>query len=216
VIERYNYRGDPNIGFNATVTPAYAIYPPEFKSKDFFNKEKSLETFIGRTRLVGLFTAGNSNCLLLPQNVTDRERSKLEESDIPFRTLETRENALGNLILANDKGALISEKLSDQKEEIAEALDVDVEVGEVAGLPGVGACGVANNHGVLIHREATEEEAETAKRVLQVENVDIGTINLGSPYMGSGVVGDDENILVGEDTSGPEVGRIDRNLQSQD
>jgi len=36
---------------------------------------------------------------------------------------------LGNLILANDKAAIISEKLEDQKDEIAEALDVPVEVG---------------------------------------------------------------------------------------
>lgn len=216
MIERYNYRGDPNIGFNATVTPEYAIYPPEFKRKDFFDKENALETFVGRTRLVGLFTAGNSNCLLLPQNVTDRERSKLEDSDIPFKVLDTRENALGNLILANDKGALISPQLKGHKEAIEEALGVDTEVGEVAGLPGVGACGATNKHGVLLHRETTEDEAEKAKEALQVDDVNIGTVNLGSPYIGSGVVGDDENILVGEDTSGPEIGRIDRTLQSQE
>lgn len=213
MIERYNYRGDPNIGFHATVTPGYAVYPPEFKREKFFDKADSLETFIGRTRLIGLFTAGNSNGLLVPDNVTRRELSKLEDSGIMFKVLESRENALGNLILANDNGAVISRKLEEHKEAIEEVLGVKTAVGTVADLPGVGACGVSNNNGVLLHREATEEEAEHIKQVLQVEEVDIGTVNLGSPYVGSGLIGDDENILVGEDTTGPEIGRIDRTLQ---
>lgn len=211
MIERYNYRGDPSVGFYATVTNAAAIIPPEFQREDFFDVE-TCETYIAKTRLVGLFTAGNSNCILVPESLTSHERGKLEESGIDFHVLDSHENALGNLILANDNGAIISERIADNKEEIEDALEVTVEVGEVAGLPNPGVCGAANNKGVLLHREATEEEAEHISEVLGVEEVDIGTINLGSPYIGSGLVGNDENILVGEDTSGPEIGRIDRTL----
>lgn len=215
MIERYNYEGDTSIGFFATVTPEYAIYPPDFHRKDFFDAENA-ETYIARTRLVGLMTAGNSNCILVPDTITDHERSTLEESEVNFHVLETTETALGNLILANDKGAFVSEKLSDVSEEIEEALGVPVTFGEIAGLPNVGVCGAANNRGALIHREASEREAELVKEALDVENIDIGTVNLGSPYIGSGLVGDDENILVGEDTSGPEIGRIDRTLHKAD
>ncbi len=211
MIERYNYRGDPSIGFYATVTSGGAIFPPEFQRKEFFEVE-SCETYIAKTRLVGLFTAGNSNCILVPESTTEREREKLDDSNVEFHVLDSRENALGNLVLANDKGAIISERLSDNKEEIRESLGVPVEVGEVAGLPNAGVCGAANNNGVLLHREATEEEAEHISEVLEVERVDIGTINLGSPYIGSGLVCTDSNVLVGEDTSGPEIGRIDRTL----
>jgi translation initiation factor 6 len=216
MIERYNYRGDPNIGFNATVTSNAAIYPPEFKQKDYFDKENEVETFIGRTRLVGLFTAGNKNCILVPRSVTDRERGKLDESGINYHVLESNENALGNLILVNNNGAMISPKLEDKKDEIEDALEVPVTVGKIAGLPGVGVNGAANKHGALLHRETTEEEAEKVAEALQVEDVDIGTINLGSPYVGSGIICDNENVLVGEDTSGPEIGRIDRTLQKHE
>ncbi len=211
MIERYNYRGDPNIGFYATVTSGYCLAPPEFQRTDFFGSD-AVETFIAQTRLVGLFTAGNSSCILVPSNVTRRERQKLEESALDFVVLEARENALGNLILANDRGAVISQKLEESRDAIENALDVDVEIGEVAGLPGPGVCAAANSNGVLLHREATEEEAERIKEALKVENVDIGTVNLGSPYIGSGLLATDENALVGEDTSGPEIGRIDRTL----
>lgn len=215
MIERYNYRGDPSIGFYATVTSNGAIIPPEFQKSGFFDVE-TCETYIAKTRLVGLFTAGNSNCILVPESTTSHEIKKLEESGVDYHVLDSHENALGNLILANDSGAVISERIADNKEEIEEALEVTVGVGEVAGLPNPGVCGAANNRGVLLHREATEEEAEHISEVLDVEDVDIGTINLGSPYIGSGMVGSDGNILVGEDTSGPEIGRIDRTMHQQE
>lgn len=214
-IEKYDYRGDINIGLYATVTEEYLVLPREFKKKDFFEQE-GVETRIAGTRLIGLFTAGNSNCLLLPDSIKDREKENLEDAGLPVKILETNENALGNLILANDKGAVISEKLEDQKEEIAEALDVPVEIGEIAGIANPGSCGVASKNGVLIHREASEEEAEHVKEALKVDKVDIGTVNMGSPYIGSGIISNDEYFLVGSDTTGPEIGRIDRILMQED
>lgn len=209
-IEKYNYTGNENIGFHATVTEEQAIYPPEFTRKDSFSAEKTVETYINRTKLVGLFTAGNSNCILIPKETTSRERKKLEKADITFEVLDSPDNALGNLILANDQGAFISEKLSDLKEEIEQALDVPVTVGKIAGLNNPGVSGLTNSRGAVIHREATEDEAEKVKESLGLEDIDIGTINLGSPYMGSGGIATDEMVLVGENTSGPEIGRIDR------
>jgi len=211
-IEKYNYMGNESIGFHATVTSSQAIYPPEFKRKEFFDVESSAETYINRTKLVGLFTAGNSNCILVPEETTDREREKLEEAGIDYQVLESPDNALGNLILCNDQGAYISEKLSHKQEEIEEALEVPVTVGKIAGIQNPGVCGLANEKGAVIHREASEEEAEKVKEALELEDIDIGTINLGSPYMGSGGIAVDGTVLVGENTSGPEIGRIDMTL----
>jgi translation initiation factor 6 len=64
----------------------------------------------------------------------------------------------------------------------------------------------------VIHREASEEEAEKVKEALGLKDIDIGSINLGSPYMGSGGIAVEEHVLVGENTSGPEIGRIDRTM----
>jgi translation initiation factor 6 len=211
-IERYDYLGNSSIGFYATVTDSHCIFPPEFKKKEVFDPENSVETFIARTRLVGLFTAGNSNCILVPETITERERDKLEESGVDFKILETKETALGNLILANDEGAVISENLRGKKSEIEDALEVPIEIGEIAGVVNPGVTAVANSRGAVIHRDADEDEAEKVKEVLQLEDIDIGTINLGSPFIGSGALANDSGILVGENTSGPEIGRIDRTM----
>ncbi|MFB6204032.1 MAG: translation initiation factor IF-6 [Candidatus Nanohaloarchaea archaeon] len=210
-IKRYNYLGNTNIGFYAAVAGSQAIFPPEFKEKEGF-EARSAETYLAKTRLVGLFAAGNSNCVLVPDIVTEREREKLEDSGIDHHVIDSRDTALGNLVLANDSGAIISERLEDHREDIEDALEVPVTVGSIAGIPTPGACGVANSHGALLHRDASEEDAEFVKDALDVENVDIGTVNMGSPYTGSGLLANDAMILVGEDTTGPETGRIDRTL----
>ena len=210
-IDRYNYEGNTNIGFYATITQGQSIFPPDFRETDLFDGD-TVETFIGRTRLVGLFTAGNSNCILIPDIISSRERQKLEDSDVDFRVVEVNETALGNLILANNHGAIISPRIEEMKKEIEDALEVEAEVMKIAGNPTPGVCGVANNRGAVIHREASEDEAEKVKEILGLEDIDIGTTNMGSPYTGSGAVADDDQVLVGEDTTGPEVGRLDRTL----
>ncbi|PSH01159.1 MAG: hypothetical protein BRC27_02885, partial [Nanohaloarchaea archaeon SW_10_44_10] len=105
-IEKYNYQGDTNVGFYATVSNSYVIIPRQFQEKEYF-PEKTVRTRIAGTNLVGLFTAGNSNCLLLPESVKEREVEKIKKSGINYHILDSIENALGNIILANDRGAII-------------------------------------------------------------------------------------------------------------
>lgn len=215
MIERYNYEGDTNIGLAATGTVNAAIFPPDFRMEDFFDVESSATTFIAGTRLAGLFTAGNSSCILLPSNLKENELEQIEHSGLSFHQLDSKETALGNLVEANDSGALVSPRLEKHVEEIENALGVEAETIEIAGAPTPGVGAVCNEQGLLLHRDVSEGTAERAADVLGVENVDIGTVNLGSPYVGSGMVVSGESVLVGEDTSGPEVGRIDRTLVTQ-
>lgn len=212
MIEKYNYEGNTTVGLYGVATNKYAVVAPEFKRKGQFDVDTVIETYIAKTRLVGMFTAGNSNCLLVPENIARRERNTLNEADIPFEIIEATGNALGNLVLANDNGAIISPKLEDYKEQIEDALEVEVKVMKIAGIPNPGVCGRANSRGVLLHRAANESDAEKAKEVLDVENVDIGTVNMGSPFIGSGLICNDNLMLTGEDTTGPEIGRIDTTL----
>jgi len=210
MIEKYDYRGEENTGFHTVCTNEYVLVPVDYKKSSFFDLPV-IETQLNNTRLVGLFAAGNSNGLLVPDDLSSIESEKLEESGIDYTVIDSYYNALGNLILCNDEGALISEKLSDQKEQIAEALDVEVTIGDIAGLnPGVS--GIANNHGAVIHRDASEKDAKKVKEALSLEDIDIGTVNMGSPFVGSGAACNDEDVLTGESTTGPEIGRFDRTL----
>ncbi|MEF8880420.1 MAG: hypothetical protein V5A72_01145, partial [Candidatus Nanohaloarchaea archaeon] len=153
MIEKYSYKGSENTGFYTLATNEYVLVPPDHTQADFFDK-KIVETKLNRTNLVGLFAAGNSNCLIVPEEISEIEKERLEESGIEFTVLESNYNALGNLILCNDKGALISEKISEYKDEVADALNVDVKIADIKGLnPGVS--GIVNSNGGVIHRDAS-------------------------------------------------------------
>lgn len=210
MIEKYSYRGEENTGFHTVSTNSFVLVPPDYKKKDFFDLPV-VETQINQTRLIGLFAAGNSECLLVPKELSNIERQNFENSDIDFKVIDTRYNALGNLILCNDKGALVSPKLSDHLDEIEEALNVEITTGEIAGSnPGVS--GLVNGKGAVIHRDASEEDALRVKEALDLEDVDIGTVNMGSPFVGSGATCNNKDLLTGEPTTGPEIGRFDRTL----
>lgn len=204
---KYNYQGDQNIGFYAVKAAGKLITAREFNTD-----QEHIETRINGTDLVGLFLAGNSNGVLVPDSTTERELEMLDEAGLNYTVIESNENVFGNLVAANDRGAIISPKLEEFKEKIEEALEVPVKVASIAEIPNPGACIVANNKGVVLHRDASEDDAELVKKVLQVEDVDIGTVNMGSPYVSSGTVIACEEILIGMETTGPEVGRIDRVL----
>ncbi|MDY6776978.1 MAG: translation initiation factor IF-6, partial [Candidatus Nanohaloarchaea archaeon] len=180
-----------------------------FKKSGFFGG--SHEVKMAGTDLLGVFAAGNSSGIVVPDIVTEHEREVLEEKGVEYMVLESKYTAFGNLLLCNDEGCLISRELEDRKEEIGEFLDVPVKTGTVAGLDIPGSCGVATNQGVLLHRDASEEELERVEEALGVEG-DIGTVNFGTPYVHSGVLADSENVLVGNDTTGPEVQRVQEAL----
>jgi len=42
--------------------------------------------------------------------------------------------------------------------------------------------------------------------------VDIGTVNFGSPLVGSGILANSKGYVVGLDTTGPEISRIEERI----
>jgi translation initiation factor 6 len=88
---------------------------------------------------------------------------------------------------------------------------VPVERGELGSVQTVGTAGVATNRGVLCHPKSTDEQLDRLEDVLGVP-ADIGTINYGGPLVGSGLIANDTGYIVGERTTGPELGRIDSAL----
>jgi translation initiation factor 6 len=112
-------------------------------------------------------------------------------------------------VLCNDTGAYVHPDLSRKAvRAVQDTLDVPVERGDLAGVRTVGTAAVATNRGVLCHPKSTDEELDFLEDLLGVP-ADLGTINYGGPLVGSGLVANANGYVVGEDTSGPELGRIE-------
>ena len=170
-------------------------------------------TTVGGSGTVGALAAGNENGLLVSARVRERERDTLEaETGLPVTELPGRINAAGNVVLANDTGAYVHPDLSREAvQAVKDGLAVPVERGVLAGTRTVGTAAVATNDGVLCHPESTDEELDFLEELLGVP-ADIGTVNYGGPLVGSGLLANDFGYVVGQDTTGPELGRIESAL----
>ena len=170
----------------------------------------AVSTTVGGSSTVGALCTGNENGLLVSNRLTDTERARLEEAiDLPVVELPGRINAAGNVVLANDTGAYVHSDLNAEAiDAVSTALDVPVEQGELAGTRTVGTAAVATNRGVLCHPKASEGELEFLEELLGVY-ADIGTVNYGGPLVGAGLLANDAGYVVGEQTTGPELGRIE-------
>jgi len=170
----------------------------------------AVPTTVGGSGTVGALATGNENGLLVSGRATDRERETITEAvDLPVTELPGRITAAGNVVLANDTGAYLHPDLSREAvQTVKDALDVPVERGTLAGVRTVGTAAVATNRGVLCHPKTTDEELDFLEDLLDVP-ADIGTINYGGPLVGSGLLANANGYVVGEDTTGPELGRIE-------
>jgi len=170
----------------------------------------AVPTTVAGSGTVGALAVGNENGLLVSERVTDRERDRIEgETDLSVGALPGRINAAGNVVLANDRGALAHPDLSRKAvRAVGDTLDVPVERGEIAGVRTVGTAAVVTENGVLCHPKTTDETLDFLEDLFGVY-ADIGTINYGGPLVGSGLIANASGYVTGEETTGPELGRIE-------
>jgi translation initiation factor 6 len=99
-------------------------------------------------------------------------------------------------------------------EEISDALGVEVERGSVANVPTVGSVLVVTDRGGIVHPEASEEEIEALSKKFGV-SIAPGTVNFGVAFIRTGLVANNKGAIVGEDTTGPELARIQMALRGE-
>ena len=169
-------------------------------------KVKLVHTSIGGSVLAGALACANSNGILLPNFAKEEELAAIKSSfEGNVTVMETKKTAYGNLVLANDYGAVVNPRFKESEiKQISETLGVEAVPCEIAGLPYVGSLAVATNKGVLAHPLLKEEERKVLENVFKVP-VDVGTVNCGIPYVGTGLICNIHAAVAGSLTSGPEV-----------
>lgn len=207
----FDFFGNTSIGVYSLITNEMMIVPPQVsdtkaKKLEEWLKVKVTKTMIGGSVLIGALACANSNGIILPHYVREEEICAIKPcSNLNIIVMETKQTAYGNLILANDYGALVDPRLKETDiSTIADTLGVEVVAGEIAGLPYVGSLAIATNKGVLAHPLLKEEEQKVLKDVLKVP-VDVGTINCGIPYVATGLVANVHGAIAGYMTTGPEL-----------
>ncbi len=203
--------GSASIGVYSLATEKMVVIPKFISVKKAerigsWLKVKLIHTTIGGSILVGALACANSNGILLPHFVRDEEVDAIKaifDGDITI--METKKTAFGNMVLANDYGAVVDPRLkASEVKQISDTLGVEAVPGEIAQLPYVGSLAVATNKGVLAHPLLKDSERKLLEDVLKVP-VDVCTVNCGIPYVGTGLIGNSHAAIVGSLTTGPEM-----------
>ncbi|WP_456368005.1 translation initiation factor IF-6 [Thermococcus sp.] len=223
-IERLDFENSPYLGVYGLATDRVLLVREGLGEKKLdvlrdVLKVPIIETSIMKSRIVGIFAAGNSNAILVPWYIWDTELERIKGLlrdfgiDMEVVPFKSRLTALGNLILTNDRAALVSKEFTrEEARAIGEILGVEeVERGMIASYHAVGSVGVVTNRGGLVHPEAADEEIEWLSDLFGVD-VYVGTANMGVPFVGSCMLANSYGVVVGHLTTGPEIVKIEEAL----
>jgi translation initiation factor 6 len=210
-----DFSGNPNIGVYAFATEDHALVPVGLPPRTKRVIERTLrvtvvEAKILQTTLLGILMAGNSSGVIVPYLASDGEIELIHNTlGVRVSRLSTNLTALGNIILANDNGAVVHPKLREVTvKSIESMLGVKVVQSRVGGSGLVGSSAVATNKGALVSPNATDEELDLFANTLGVPT-SVGTVNRGVPYVKSGLIVNSKGAIAGDATTGPETDRIE-------
>lgn len=211
--------GTAEVGLFSVATENICIIPPQLKPRQKKLIRDVLEVEIAPTTIAGsmllsALAAGNSNGLLFSNLILEEELETIKKraGDINLAVIEGKYTAIGNLILANDRAALVSEVLPKSTvKAIGDVLGVEVVTGRLAGRSYVGSLAVITNAGGLVFVEVSEGEERMLSELFKVDVVP-GTVNNGVKFVRSGILANSKGAIVGSLTTGPELMTISRAL----
>ncbi len=219
-IYRYTFYKSPNIGVFVKANDSIILIPHGFaetKSEKLaeYLQVREVRASIAGTRLLGPMSVMNNNGMLLPSIASDDEVESIRQAtQLKVERASSRFTAIGNLVAANDNGAVVSSLLRGElDQQIQEVLGVPVHSMTIGGFVQTGSMITTTNVGAGVTPRATEEEVRMISEALQVP-ADAVTVNGGMPFPSSGIVANSESVVVGTLTSGPELIMMSRVFQA--
>jgi translation initiation factor 6 len=170
-------------------------------------------TSIGESRLLGPLISMNSNGVLVSRLAEASEIHEIEAATgMNVSRLDSKMTAVGNLVVANDRCALVSPALDHfALSQVKDVLGTEVERTPIGEYHQVGSFVVATNTGAAVYPGLDEKEVNRLGSLLGVDAYPT-SVNSGVPYVASGLIANSRNAIVGSQTTGPELVFITRAL----
>jgi len=208
----------PNIGIFLKTNDSFILVPKglaETKSEKLSSGlgVTAVPTSISESRLLGPLVCMNNNGVLVSRLAEDRELNEIgSATGLNVARLNSRFTAVGNLVAANDKSAVVSPLLdANAVSQVKDVLGTEVEVTSIGEYTQVGSLIVATNSGAAVYPALEDREIDQLGRVYGVPAAPT-SVNRGVPYVASGIVANSRNAVVGSQTTGPELVFITRAL----
>jgi len=214
--------GGDNVGLYIKATNKFFLYHSNLsKNKvevaENILKAQGIPVKLVSSLILSPFIVCNSNGVVIPRLWEDYAIedlvSSLRRLGINYSVVDFKFNTFGNLVLANDAGAIASPLIAPSiRKIIADTLDVEVASTTIGRFSYIGSLGVANNKGGVFSSVIKEDESRLIRDVLNI-SVYNGSINGGVEFISSGLVANDYGALVGTSTTGRELMVITQALE---
>jgi len=208
----------PNIGVFLKGNDKYLLVPKGLAQTKTDKLCEDLQvnpvpTSIGESRLLGPLASMNSNGVLVSRLAEDYEMNEIKAATgMNVSRLESRLTAVGNLVVANDRCALVSPLLDPRAiAQVKDVMGTEVERTPIGEYHQVGSFVVATNKGAAVYPGLSEQEVGRLGSLLGVDAYPT-SVNRGVPFVASGLIANTKNAIVGSQTTGPELVFITRAL----
>lgn len=211
-ISKQDVNGNPNLGLFVYANNKFCLVGKEVPTENLKEIEEAMKVPVHRvtiagTSLIGVFVVGNDEKILVPEIISDKEIVELNSLGIKFEVLKTHLTALGNNILCSDKTAVVNNEFNEKEmKDIATFLNVKVE--KYKDLTTIGSLAALNSKGGVCCNELNKND------LTKLFGVDFmnSSVNMGNPYIRSGLVCNDNGFLLGSQCTGIEINNADEAL----
>jgi len=219
---KLNFHGDPNVGLHGLATDKFCLLGRCATEQAVADIEQVLKVPVIQvglygTDLVGLFAVATSDSVLLPEIIFPNElkavREKLAKLGVKVQTIKTEHTALGNNMLINSGHGIIS-TVYDKKAvaQIKKAFPkVKFEQFDLSGLTIPGSLGKVTSKGGIFSPNISDAEIKKLEKLFGFE-IGLGTVNMGNPFVSSGIIANSNGLIIGSMSSGYEMSRIFESL----
>jgi translation initiation factor 6 len=214
LLEKLDIDGNPYLGVFCKCNEKYVIFSNWVKKSiahriaDALCVEKINLTISGSS-IIGSLLCMNTYGAVVTNFAGETEIAKLKQIVDNVYVIDDRLNAVGNNILATDKGAVVHPGFTKKSiNRIRDTLGVEVLPATIADFKTVGMAAIATNKGILCHHYAKEEELKLLSDIFKTP-VNIGTLNFGVPLVGACTIANTKGAVVGSRTTAIELGRIE-------
>ncbi|MCX8167161.1 MAG: translation initiation factor IF-6 [Candidatus Micrarchaeota archaeon] len=218
----FRHKSIEHVGLYAKATDKYVL-AGLISSSHFYSLlskicSKTVKIDVFGSPAITFFCAMNSHGVILPyfteNYVVERIKAELDNK-INIVLYDGQFTALGNLISVNDKICLAS-RIFDKAnlKLIADSLNVEVVQIDLGNFVTPGSLILLTNKGFCLS-PLIKDKYDEVKELTGLSG-EIVTCNTGSPYLHIGVIANSTGAIVGHNTTGFEMGRIEMALDLVD
>jgi len=212
-IYQTEFFGNTTLGLLGVCTENVCYLPPEVPQKQIERISQALEVCVQKqvlfnSFLVGLFAASNSKYFFVPGEVSDKELSCIKDKKVI--RINGVFNTIGNLMLCNDHGCVLSPYLKLKKAYFHEELGLKSSISTISDLPFPGIGAYATNTGCIVHQKCLDSELEIIQKAL---GVPVKRAEFYDGYPGTEILANSKGLIVPKTVKGAALSEIQEALK---